>query len=294
MQQSRSSGKVHASFGSRIVVFLCLAALLFFCLMPAILMSIAAFPSMFDGDAKDAKNRKELQQLSEALMNFQTKFSVDYIPSRIRLLDSGEYDLTLNENGAPNNQLDFDSYQYLLRLWPRLQFPVDWNNNGKKDDDALLEGDQCLVFFTGGIQSNKDAKCECIGFSKDGKNPAKEGGDRFSPFCQFKTSRLSARSNGFFVYLDAYGKTPYAYFSSYKVRNGYNRYGKSDCTSIPDGPYHDGKGNYYNPESFQIISAGADGKFGRGGKWIPANAKDIDPVGRDDVSNFHSNLLGKP
>jgi hypothetical protein len=55
---------------------------------------------------------------------------------------------------------------------------------------------------------------------------------------------------------------------------------------------------YWNPRSFQIISAGADHEFGRGSPlpagptWTPATASDIDAPGRDDQSNFYDKLLG--
>ena len=53
------------------------------------------------------------------------------------------------------------------------------------------------------------------------------GGDRIAPFFEFKSNRLVQWPNTapyFPSYLDGYGKIPYAYFSSYKTSNGYNRY----------------------------------------------------------------------
>ena len=51
---------------------------------------------------------------------------------------------------------------------------------------------------------------------------------------------------------------------------------------------------YYNPDSGQLISAGADGKFGPGGLWAPATAMSVPVVGRDDVTNFYDKLMGIP
>src|SRR5262245_9180940 len=96
--------------------------------------------------AEEVRTQNEISQLHEAVINFQTKMGVSYFPSRIRLLDSGAYDLSLNASSLPNNQLDYDSFNYLKQVWPRIQFPIDWNNNGVTDD-VTLEGDQCLVFF---------------------------------------------------------------------------------------------------------------------------------------------------
>jgi prepilin-type N-terminal cleavage/methylation domain-containing protein len=271
---------------------------------------IAILVSLFVGAAiqvlkkvDETRNRNDITQLAEAEVNFQTKFNVDYMPSRIRLLDSGSYDISQNTTtGQPNNPLDYDSYNYIKRLWPRLQFPVDWNQNGVFTDDVILEGDQCLVFFLGGINGQ--------GFSSNELAPTSPSGSRVGPFFEFKTNRLvdpgRATSPGYRVYIDAYGKLPFAYLSSYKTRNGYNRYysattPQSDCASLGVYPYcdrafTDANGNlvpgvqYYNPETFQIISAGYDKKFGPGGAWAPGAAISVNE--RDDMANFYENVLG--
>jgi hypothetical protein len=114
-------------------------------------------------------------------------------------------------------------------------------------------------------------------------------------------------------YLDTYGSTdgkgnlvtgaPYAYFSSYQTRNGYNRYIGSDCPTLKVFPYAQGSTQYLNPTGFQLISAGADLKFGPGSNpglspipfWTPATAASTaasGPNGADDQSNFYDNLLG--
>jgi hypothetical protein len=305
MGQANPVGERPGVTGRWRLVFLCLAiaGLLCFCLLAAIIYSISGFVRNQD-DGVAAKNRDDISVLSVAIDNFETTFAVTYLPSRFVLCETiSDYKTGMSDPDPVTAQLYTDSFQYLSRVWPRIDFAtdqpgppgwngIDWNGNSVQDPPVILEGDQCLVFFLGGIQSNKEKKLECLGFSLNGSNPAQAEGDRVGVFYQFKSSRLNARPNGYFVYLDAYGKTPLAYFSGYKVTNGYNRYGTTDCKSIPDGPYHDGDGNYYNPDSFQVISAGADVKFGRGGKWTPAKATEIDPDGRDDMSNFHPTLLG--
>jgi hypothetical protein len=105
-----------------------------------------------------------------------------------------------------------------------------------------LEGEQCLVFFLGGIpQPNPDGiTFTATGFSTNPSNPAQPGGERNPPFFEFRSDRLIhwtppgqpdgfvGTAPGFPSYLDGYGKTPYAYFSSYRTSesqsNGYNRY----------------------------------------------------------------------
>ncbi len=130
--------------------------------------------------------------------------------------------------------------------------------------------------------------------------------ERIGPFYEFMTNRLvRLHGNAFYSYLDAFGQQPYAYFSSYGRRNGYNKYfthlGDSDCSRLGVWPYARSlaeKPDYINANSFQIISAGADGKFGRGSilpnglTWDPKDTSRLDPAGRDDQANFHSLLLG--
>ena len=50
-----------------------------------------------------------------------------------------------------------------------------------------------------------------------------------------------------------------------------------------------------NVKTFQIISAGPDRVFGRGGVWRPGHG-DYAPgqPGYDDLSNFHDRPLGEP
>jgi hypothetical protein len=135
-----------------------------------------------------------------------------------------------------------------------------------------------------------------MGFSTNQSNPMMAGGDRDAPFFGFKSNRLVQWPNtapGFPSYLDGYGKTPYAYFSSYKAANGYNRYFgvanpympapnpvqayNSDCQALrfpaapgePQGlwPYAQSWAptfQYLNPDTYQIISAGKNSNFGLG------------------------------
>src|SRR5205085_1518036 len=108
------------------------------------------------------------QQMSSALQNFKAKYRVDYIPSQI----------VLHENMANygNTQIERDSLDYLKRVWPHLQTTVvpgnpaatriNWAGRplapnppfntpvfSLQDSNRVytLQGDQCLVFFLGGI-----------------------------------------------------------------------------------------------------------------------------------------------
>jgi hypothetical protein len=266
-------------------------------------------------DNAAAQTAHEMGQLEVAVERFRTNMGPRYIPSRIKLCEKyGNYHVS--------DVLDQDSVSYLTALFPQLLSPdpvtgvvhwatvgIDWNGDGKIGDDSIiLEGHQCLVFFLGGIPTggnigNRSGPPGCMGFSKDPRDPAKivQTSGRERPFFEFPTHRLIDLSGkGFYSFADPYqtGK-PYAYFSTHGIPNGYARYTDArsqilDNRTLGVQPYHEAPGQYYNPMSFQIISAGGDGIFGPGGLWTRANADSIAVQGRDDQTNFYlRGLMGR-
>ena len=247
----------------------------------------------------DVTTRNDIGQLSNSLETFKTKFKL-YPPSAIFLAnDPAAY-------SGNNAQAPFafrqQSLRYLTSMWPRIFSngqPVDWTGAGANSSYAtILEGDQCLVFFLRGINGT--------GFSTNGINPTQLGGNRVGPFFEFSPSRLAVIQTHtvgdnviFPSYIDAYSigaiqGSPYLYFSSGLTRNGYG----SDCPTFMPAPYSKPKANvadplqFYNPDTFQIISAGRNLQFGPGGTWTPANAAVIGVAGFDDLSNFHGEMMG--
>jgi prepilin-type N-terminal cleavage/methylation domain-containing protein len=294
----------------------------------ALLVSITSLGALkVMAKADEVRNRKDITDLQLAVRNFQTQFKVPYIPSRIKLapvLNAANYPAM-----STPNTLDADSVQFLTRVFPNIVRPapgdpgyppaggnwytgIDWSGAGLAlfTSPVILEGDQCLVFFLGGIPGGGT----CRGYSANSQNPATLGGDRLKPFLDFDPTRLAVlppnalslpgRSPVHFSYLDAYG-TPFAYFSAYKVRNGYLPYGGTDCPTLAGAygllaPYQDTLTTFLNPDSFQIISAGKNKLFGPGSAanlWTASAANVANPPGSngaDDMSNFHDLLLGKP
>jgi general secretion pathway protein G len=242
--------------------------------------------------------RSEIDGLATARAAFLADFDgVSHMPSRILLREDGNY--------TAGDQLTRDSKVFLEQMFGRrfsASVPRDWNGNGTVDPPVVLTGDQCLVFFLGGIP-NGSGPPGCLGFSADPSNPTAPGAPRRGPFFEFKSNRLVAGAGGFYSYKDPFNKNQfYAYFNAGKVTGDYLRYGKllnpltgtqlgSDCPSIPQGPYFQPSGQFYNPNGFQIISAGADGKFGSGGLLDP-NVGSTDQNGRDDFANFSRSRLG--
>ena len=203
----------------------------------------------------------------------------------------------------------------------------DWNGNGVIDRPYQLQGQQCLLFYLGGIPvRSQDGTIGFSGFSQNPANPAAPavaGERRRGPYFQFATSRIAldsrymAPSSDFPVYQDPYkvkGKnTVYAYFSA-QGRN--NWYSVSDCAAIAAQPYYQGisamGAQYLNSSTFQIICAGEDGVFGgetRGpvpgavfwqplsgqiagyGGGIPILNAKKQPSGNNDQTNFARGLL---
>jgi prepilin-type N-terminal cleavage/methylation domain-containing protein len=262
--------------------------------------------------ANEVRTASEIGQMSAAIDNMKASFKVKNPPSRIKLSETCNYPLATTPG-----TLDYDSVQYLTSMFPRIVLTagtsIDWNGDGvitaSPAGDYVLEGDQCLVFFLGGIPSTSGGVNGCTGFSTNPANPADSTAafGRTPPFYDFKSSRLFVPNHtvltptgtpNFLAYKDGFNKEPYAYFSSYKTANGYNRYGATDCPSLGLSPYFEAVApstRYLRPDSFQIISAGADGTFGPGGLWAPAVASSVYPegsAGADDLSNFSDRALG--
>jgi prepilin-type N-terminal cleavage/methylation domain-containing protein len=202
---------------------------------------------------------------------------------------------------------------------------INWNgdpNDPNGNQELYLEGQQCLVFHLAGVPTyNAAGDIAMVGFSNDSQNPAKAataGEKRQGPYFEFQSNRLKLFTSAAFgstgafpIYFDIYtrpgGNTrqPFAFFASYSTEGGglYDKYGgTSDCPSLllsppdPAGtpllPYQPtGSATFLNPSSFQIISAGRDGKFGAGGQ-VWGRTGTVNANGADDQSNFSSHLLG--
>lgn len=180
----------------------------------------------------------------------------------------------------------------------------DIDGDGMSDKTFELTGAECLVFFLGGIMSEGSANRTygANGFSADPRDPFRAGGTRIGPFTEFNPSRLrDSNGNSFPEYIDAFpgSEQPYQYFSAYGGR-GYRFLGEDDALGgtgadadevlvvtgntllspylqkdnqwpdstsmpvIPAGNFPDGPA--WSAKGYQIISAGADGKWGIGGE----------------------------
>jgi prepilin-type N-terminal cleavage/methylation domain-containing protein len=244
------------------------------------LVAAAVMKYMVEGPKAQARN--ELVGLEVALNSFYKDYGF-YPPSKIVLKEQGNYDTT--------NQLEKDSVAILTKMFPSLQVngtPVKWSgvtNNGT----YTLEGDECLVWFLQGPTGQ--------GFSDTvlGTNVGIRARGTYYSFPAGRLVTNNSRNSGKFpVFMDPFGNKPYAYLSSYSIfkQNNYNRYGSTDCPTLGVNPYWGNPGQYYNPKTFQIISAGPDSLFGPGNQWIAVNAASMPAAGRDDMTNFYERQMG--
>jgi prepilin-type N-terminal cleavage/methylation domain-containing protein len=270
----------------------------------------------------DTQVKAEIGQLEAALRAAKTFFKdVPYLPSRLVLREDNKYNLTVAEEAA--------TVSILQRLWPRINLSVatvsggtgpgiDWNGDGVISTTPwYLEGQHCLVFWLGGIPqpATPTVGTGCRGFGLDPTNPGLNGNPALGtkqPFFDFKSSRLiKPNAGGFYAYADAYNTSmPYAYFAA--LPGGvYNRnsfppgplpppVGVGDCPSLGVAPYESALNTFINANSYQIISAGKDGKFGYVDPnakpnpiyWNPSTGWPAGTVGTDDYANFSQAVLG--
>jgi prepilin-type N-terminal cleavage/methylation domain-containing protein len=273
----------------------------------AVLVSLllaAVMPIMLRGQELRCFN--EIKQLDNAIVAWQQTFKVSFPPPS-RLFLSNNY---ADYGQTPLGQL---SLQYLSTIWPRLNWSsgIDWSGGlGMPNGGVVLEGDQCLVFFLGGIPAvDSNGNLGVTGFSTNPQNPTQLGGNRLPPLFEFAAGRLFWRipQNPFPSYQDTWqnmnpatkSPVPYWYFSSGKRRNGYGDFFISPLPAsslVPNGPYYgsflNGQPQYANPNTWQIISAGRNGVFGPGGQYNPSTG--VPPPGDDDQCNFSDRPLGVP
>jgi len=270
------------------------------------------------GRGAELQARTEMGNLETAIAACKSAHDVKYLPSRLVLYEkTADYDTTTDPDAQK-------TYQFLLRMFGgRIRGSViDWNGDGNKGNSPAggwqLDGSQCLVFFLGGIPSGPSESPGGTGFSANRTDPSAPPPRTKGPYYEFKSGRLIRNgTTNFLSYADPYGtKQPYLYFSSGAAGNDY---GPADCAGAVDGngqpviapsanpstnknkvvlPYTESAPGttpikFVNPRGFQIICAGADGKFGDSFQWAPARGS-TDPFGKDDQANFAGGPLGAP
>lgn len=260
-----------------LLIVIAIIALLIGLLVPA-LMNVRR-------NAQIAEISVDIREIDAALTAFKNKYG-DYPPSRISL-----YNSAAGWNG------DRRSKTIIRKFWPQFDFTSDGANGGspaRRD----LDGSECLLFFLAGV---RDGDGKYIGFSN---NPARPflatGQSRVDPFLSdIESTRIDTSDpdgDGFYVYKDPVSTStePYVYYSSY----GGQGYDSADHTAYGSGKpvfYREGtaaNAKRLKPQSYQIISAGLDGRFGPGGAYTPDKSTVLPGANRDDEADNVTNFSG--
>ncbi len=280
-----------------LLVVIAILSILIALLLPAIFSSRRA--------AVVTQVTSEINKLSGAITSFKQDAGVEP-PSQITL-----YETAADWSGTSTTTVA--SRALIGRIWPQFDFTLDRdiNDDGDTADTFTLYGSECLVFFLAGVvqwndtngNSTRDATDDVwvpIGFSLNPADPFDRTGTNRKTYLTFNQEKLvpSTTNTNFFGYNDPISGTPRAflYISSYDGQ-GYN-------TADLGGALADGYRNgtsatspYYNPNGFQIISAGFDrmyrtGATGGGGPYQKGTdmgvARDAE---RDNITNFSNGLL---
>jgi prepilin-type N-terminal cleavage/methylation domain-containing protein len=283
--------------------------------------------------AEDARVLIEIKQLEAAIAAWKSEYSASFLPSTMALRKNLYFDTT--------DRLQARSKEVLSQLYPRMQFPstndstirINWTTSGNAQTLLQLDPAECFVFFLGGRFNGIGLD----GWSKHPTDPWNGAGTRVKPFFEFSPERIKVRPGREFpVFLDPYREKgsnqaqPYIYFTSYKSGNDYSdldyyQFGYQIGTQtyrdrvrpfVDPNSASTGSLRFYNPNSFQIVSAGRDGLFGEFTFTSPPQTPQIDwfvkwrngtystgwnttgairrNAPMDNFSNFHPTKLGIP
>ena len=218
---------------------------------------------------KRTQTGADISQLSTAAASFKQEFKF-YPPD--------SFTIPVNKNASdPNNQI-------FAQMFRSYASGLDQGNTGIPSGVAgggtLLQGIQCLIYFACGPQ--------LTGWAIDGPfAPVPAATAKKGPFFDYSGPPLNN-----YTYNDPFGM-PYAYFgSTYGQKYGPFAPANPNYTGMsPTGmvPFTTSPGKFVNPDSVQIISAGANKSYGPGGAWSPNNgAYSSGSSGSDDMANFNA------
>lgn len=258
-----------------------------------ILLLLPAISSSSRGPRRDSEVRMEIGNVESAITQFKVTYGVEPPSGIVLHADQVSWDQDRRSRGL------------IRRLWPKFDFATCGGMENVPRDGIILNGAECLVFFLGGL--SHPGTGELNGFSKDPSHPFSTAGlGREGPFFEFK-GRYSPKDqrwfgrlvdqdrDGFPEYLDPLPQQtqPYLYANS-DPGNGYRI---EDLGGAMSDVYRDRDGVALKPKGFQIISPGADGKYGHGGLFDPANRNMVlagdRVVERDNMTNFIVGTLGE-
>jgi general secretion pathway protein G len=226
VKDRRESGRPRSGFTLvELLMVVVVLAILVALLLPAINAAVRT--------ARQAAVQAEINQIATALESFKAKYG-DYPPSRILLVESGDYTAFMGNaslSAGPidptspgvgditSGQLAQRSVAALRRFFPRVKLSTSggvaqgWydfngnNNNPLQNPEAyVLHGHECLVFFLGGVPlvDPKTGAISMTGFGKDPTNPftnsvvgsAAYNANRDPAIFEFNAGRLALDPSG--------------------------------------------------------------------------------------------------
>lgn len=273
--QTRSPGRRRAGFTLiELLMVISIIALLLALIVPSIQGVIVS--------TRDRAAAADITGLENAVADFNAKYGV-HPPSRITLYEQAS-------GWTPQSKA------LIRRIFGReFNFNIDRDidGDGNMTDVIDLTGDECLVFFLGGLPRG-GGDLTPIGFSKSKTNPFSRGGsNRVMFFSEWSADRLQDRdSDGIASYFDklnlpAEGGSPLLYFS--KMVDG--NYHLSDCPSSLSGGLYTQAGSSNFWKDFQIISPGRDHAYGTGGAWSEQDSSALGSADQDNITNFSGGAL---
>lgn len=274
----------------------------------------------------------EMGNLEKAYLDFRLKYDVALPSSMIIYEQASDWSPSIPsvQTNRARDILrriwpDFD-FTY---AWAATPGQIDVNGDGDTSDTIIINGSECLVFFLGGmcltwdgsgngIEVNHDddlatagqpRKWQPIGFSTNPRAPfSREGTQRVGPFFTFDPDRLRDRAEviGAPVEMPEYydplpnQNFPYGFASAargcWDPTMGDGPFRFNDLNNGVSHPltqvYKRSSGEPYNKDTFQLVSPGFDGAYGRGGVWesgqpLPSDRADE----RDNITNFAKGTL---
>ncbi|MCS7306704.1 MAG: prepilin-type N-terminal cleavage/methylation domain-containing protein [Thermoguttaceae bacterium] len=215
------------------------------------LISTAVIAAM--GKAREARVSMEIRNLEIALQTFKDRYG-DFPPSR--------WDQATVE---PFLRRAFPRYAFKHGANLYNQFKTDLQTNAGLTVDSM-DAAAALAFWLGGIPDNTGKP---RGFAKDPENPFRKYPDesiRHPPLYEFVQKRLVISGGTIRYYPDISGAieaaSPFVYFRASEYPNvSFRHIGGGEDVTIT--PYQNPTtGEYFNPQTFQIISAGRDNLYG--------------------------------
>ena len=267
------------------------------------LVSVGVMTALEKG--KSVAARTEISQLESAIAAAKQNFGgVDNLPSAIRLYNTPSGFTGDTALGVPTSN-------FLTKVFGKTwqsSSACPWMGPGYTGTyPVTLSGMEALVYWLGGV---RDGSGIFQGFSSNPSAPWDTTNTRYKtkgPFYEFDPVRvLKNNPTTIPTFVDRWNGS-YAYFSSADYSN-FSRtvnggYGAYSATGGSISPLLRATNTFYNPKTFQIISAGPDQIFGKGsfgggttfGLIHTPGSGDylVGAPGYDDLANFSSTQLGK-